>query len=327
MKVLVTGADGLLGSHIVRTLLEDGYSVKALVLPGSYSKTLKGLPIDFFEGNICNLADVRQAMTDCKVVIHAAASTKLWPTRSKGIWAVNLGGTENIVTAALERNLERLIYISSAVSFKHGPKNNPGNESQLYDGYRFHLDYLDSKYKAQEYVLEATRTKGLPAVVINPTFMFGEYDSQPSSGKMIVAVYKGTLPGYTHGGKNFVYAKDVARATVNAITKGRIGQCYIAGNINLSYAELFEKMSKVIGTKMPRFILPNPMIRTIGYAGTLIGWLFKVQPNINHATAKISCEGQYYSPEKAVSELGMPQTPIEEAIQAAFSWLKSNGYC
>ncbi len=327
MKVFVTGADGLLGNHIVRELLADGYTVKALIYPGSQSRTLEGLPIERVDGDVCNVNELRQIMSDCELVIHAAASTKIWPPRAKDIWEINLNGTKNIVDIAIAQKIKRLVYVSSASSFQIGSKANPGNESQPFDGFRYKLDYIDSKYKAQEYVLQATRERGLPAVIINPTFMFGEYDTQPSSGKMIIAVYKGVLPGYSSGGKNFVYAKDVARACVNALTKGRLGECYIAGNINLSYQELFKKMAPILGVKPPSISLPNLAILLFGYLGTFMGKLLRRTPNISHATAKISCDGQYYSPEKAVFELGMPQTPIEDAIASAFNWLKTNNYC
>lgn len=326
-KVLVTGPDGLLGSHLVRELLADGYAVKAMLFPGNAAKTLDGLPVERVVGDIRCIDDLRRAMSDCAVVIHAAASTKVWPIHSQETWDINLNGTKNVVDAAVEEQVQRFVYVSSASSFQHGSKDNPSTEKQPYTGFEYHLDYIDSKYEAQEYVLRAVREKGLKAVVVNPTFMFGEYDSQPSSGKLILALYRKELPGYTRGGKNFVYAKDVARACVNAITKGRVGECYIAGNTNLSYREVFEKIARVIGGKPPRRRLPNVLVRAYGYMGTLVGLLLRRAPNINHATAKISCDGQYYSSRKAVSELGMPQTPIEEAIRSEFEWLKNNHYC
>lgn len=327
MKILVTGSDGLLGSHIVRELLADGYDVCALTLPGSPSKTLEGLPIERVYGNICQLDDLKNAMAGCDMVIHAAASTKVWPTRAKDIWEINLTGTSNVVEAALDCQLKRMVYVSSASAFRPGSKAQPGSETNDFDGFHYHLDYIDSKYAAQNYVLQAVKERGLPAVLINPTFMFGEYDSQPSSGKMIVAMYAGSLPGYTNGGKNFVYAKDVARACVNALTMGRIGECYIAGNANLSYPELFEKMSQIMGVKAPSIRVPNPMILIYGYLGTLWGKIMHRTPGLNHATARVSCDDQYYTAQKAVKELKMPQTPLETAIQNAFNWLKTNHYC
>lgn len=327
MKVLVTGSDGLLGSHLVRELLSDGYTVKALVLPNSSSKTLEGLNVECVYGNICHPEEVKKAVQGCDLVIHAAASTKVWPTRCSDIWHTNLQGTRNIVEAVLESNIKRMVYVSTASTFHPGSKNHPGTENDPFDGYRYKLDYIDSKYAAHEYVLNAIRERGLPALIINPTFMFGEYDSLPSSGKMIVALYKGLLPGYTTGGKNFVYAKDVARACVNALTMGRIGECYIAGNQNLSYQEVFQIMAKVMGVKAPKFKLPQALIMVYGYLGTILGRLCHFIPNISHATARVACDDQYYSPNKAVAELKMPQTPLENAIMNAFNWLKTHHYC
>ncbi|MCC7467015.1 MAG: NAD-dependent epimerase/dehydratase family protein [Saprospiraceae bacterium] len=208
-----------------------------------------------------------------------------------------------------------------------GSKEHPGTEKDPFDGYRYCLDYIDSKYAAHQYVLQAVRERSLPAILINPTFMFGEYDSLPSSGKMIVAVYRGVVPGYTNGGKNFVYAKDVARACVNALKMGRIGECYIAGHQNLSYREVFQIMAKVMGVKAPKLKLPQALMMAYGYLGTFFGRLCHFMPNINHATARVSCDDQYYSPKKAVEELKMPQTPLESAILNAFNWLKTHHYC
>lgn len=327
MKVLVTGPDGLLGSSLVRELLQDGFEIKAFVFPGSPSHTLDGLPIERFYGNVLNPSDLQSAMEDCDAVIHAAANTNVWPTRSEKIRQVNFQGTQYAVEAALQKGVKRFIYVSSASSYQHGSKKQPGNETLPFTGNRYRLDYIDSKYQAQEYVLEAVRKHGLPGIVINPTFMFGEFDSMPSSGRMILAIYQGKLPGYTGGGKNFVYARDVARAIVNALTMGRIGECYIAGHMNLHYKELFEIIAKEVGVNPPRYRLPSPLMRIVGLFGTATGKLFRRAPAINHSTAQISCDSQFYSAEKAVRELNMPQTSIDTAIRSAFEWLKRNNYC
>lgn len=326
MKILVTGPDGLLGSNIVHELLALNHAVKAFILPGSTSETLAGLPIERFHGNILNPADVMAAMQGCDVVIHAAANTSVWPTRSKKIWQVNYDGTRNILEAALQSGITRLVYVSSASAYQPGPKEAPGKETQPYTGYKYGLDYVDSKYKAQELVLQYARERALPAVVINPTFMFGEYDSQPSSGRMIIALYKKKVPGYTSGGKNFVYVKDVAHAIINAISMGRIGECYIAGHTNLYYQELFEIIGKVVGQKPPSLKIPDLAMKAYGYIGTTAGILFGRAPALSHATVRVSCEKQFYSQEKALRELNMPQTNIETAIQSAFNWFKENNY-
>ncbi|MBK8922298.1 MAG: NAD-dependent epimerase/dehydratase family protein [Saprospirales bacterium] len=327
MRVLITGADGLLGSHLVRELLADGHEVNAFVHHQSTSPTLSGLPVRRFKGDILNARDLETAIQNCEVVIHAAANTSVWPTRSELTRRVNLEGTQRVAEAALRQGVRRFIYISSASAFQPGPKSNPGDESRPYVEGSLPLDYIESKYHAQQFVLKAVEEQGLPAVIINPTFMFGEYDSLPSSGKMILAIHQGKLPGYSSGGKNFVYAKDVARASINAITKGRLGECYIAGNSNLSYRELFDAIACVTGAKPPRIKFPDALMLSYGYIGTLIGTVFRQPPTLNHATAKVSCMGQYYSPQKAVAELDLPQTPIETAIRSAFDWFNQHQYC
>ena len=323
---MITGPDGLLGSNLTRELLAQNFAVKAFILPGSSSQTLAGLPIERFHGNILNPDDVMAAMQGCDVVIHAAANTSVWPARSQKTWQVNYDGTHNILKAALHHNISRLVYVSSASAYQPGPKEAPGDEAQPYTGYKYGLDYVDSKYKAQELALQYVREKGLPVVIINPTFMFGEYDSQPSSGRMIIALYEGKVPGYTGGGKNFVYVRDVAHAIINAITMGRTGECYIAGHTNLYYRELFEIIGRVVGRKPPGLKIPGLAMKAYGYIGTTAGLLFGRPPALSHATVRVSCEKQFYSQEKAIRELNMPQTNIETAIQSAFDWFKENGY-
>lgn len=326
MKVFLTGPDGLLGSNLVRLLLEEGYQVRALVYPGSRSITIEGLAIERVSGDILDYPTLLKAMEGCQAVIHAAASTTVWPTKSPKIWAINVDGTQNVINAVLELGIQRMVHVSSASSFAHGSKEEPGDEMAPFNGDQFGLDYIESKYKGQQIVLDAVAERGLPAVIINPTYMFGAFDSLPSSGKLLVNLAKKSLPGYTKGGKNFVYVKDVAKAIVNALTKGRVGECYIAGHSNHTYKEIFDIMGKVANVPPPRLAVPNGMIQLIGQISTLWGKISRQDTPMNHATAKLACESQYYSARKAVQELEMPQTNIEVAIQEAYDWFCENGY-
>lgn len=326
-KVLVTGPDGLLGSHIVRVLLGAGYEVRALIVADTRSHTLDGLQIERVCGNILDTDSLSAAMTDCDAVIHAAANTQIWPTRSENTWRVNFTGTKNVVDVAVSLGISRMVYISTASAFRAGTREEPGTETGTYDGSRFGLDYIESKYAAQREVLKAVRERNLPVVVINPAFMFGEYDSLPSSGQMIIAISRGKVPGYTSGGKNIVYAGDVAHACVSALHRGREGECYIAGNKNMSYRELTTAIAQVVGRRPPFLYIPDFVILGFGYLVTGLARLFGFKPGFSHATARASCSKQYYSSDKAVRELDMPQTPVETAIRAEFDWLKANNYC
>lgn len=326
MKILVTGADGLLGSNLVRELLGRGHQVRAFVQPGRQQKTLEGLTLEKFPGNLLNADEVIKAAEGCNAVIHCAANTSVWPVRSEIVNRVNIEGTKNIIQAVQKNKVQRMIYVGTANSFGFGSKENPGVEGNPYKSATYGLDYMDSKYKAQQLILNEVKENSLPAIIVNPTFMFGPYDSNPSSGAMIVALYKGKVPGYTTGGRNYVCAKDAATAIANALTKGRVGECYILGNQNLSYKEAFGKIASTIGVKAPAIAIPASFAKLYGRVGSLIGKIGGKAPAISYPLSRIACDEHYFSPAKAVRELELPQTPVETGIKECFEWLKENGY-
>ena len=196
MKILVTGADGLLGNNLVRELLSRNHEVSVLLLPNSPAHTLDQLDIERFYGNILKPEDIEKAIQGCDAVIHAAANTNIWPTRSAIIRKVNIDGTKNIINAALKANIKRMIYIGTANSFGFGSKQRPGHEKLPYASDKYGVDYMDSKLEAQKLVLKAVKDQGLPAITVNPTFMLGPYDTKPSAGALILAIYEAKSPGF-----------------------------------------------------------------------------------------------------------------------------------
>lgn len=326
MKILVTGADGMLGSNLVRELLQREYQVKAFLLPNSPAKSLDGLNVEITYGNILDKDQIKSAAKNCDAIIHTAANTNIWPNRSEIVRKVNVEGTQNVVEAALENKVEKLIYVGTANSFGFGPKEVPGNEKTNYQSHKYGLDYMDSKFEAQQLVLKAVQKRKLPGIIINPTFMWGPYDSKPGAGAMILAIYNKKVPAFAPGGRNYIYVKDVCVAIANALTKGKIGECYITGNENLNYKEAFTKIATVVGVKPPSFTIPGVLSKTYGWIGTQVGTITGKAPTVSYAMAQISCDDHYFSSQKAVTELGMPQTKIEIAIEDCFQWLEKNGY-
>lgn len=327
MKILVTGADGLLGNNLVRELLSRKHEVCVLLLPDSPTKSLDGLAIDRFYGNILNPEDIEKAIQGCDAVIHAAANTNIWPSRSEIIRRINIEGTQNIIDAALKAEVRRMIYIGTANSFGFGSKENPGNEKLPYQSAKYGVDYMDSKLEAQRLVLKAVKERGLQAITINPTFMLGPYDTKPSAGALILAIYNQKVPGFAPGGRNYVYVKDAAIAIANGLAKGRIGESYIVGNINLSYQEMFTLVAKIVNVPPPKIKIPSLFIKFYGLVGSAYGNLFKKTPTVSYPMAMISCDEHYFTAQKARDELDLPQTDIETAVRESFNWLKENGYC
>lgn len=327
MKILVTGPDGVLGSNVVRELLSRDYNVSVMLMDKSAkTPTLDGLTINRFYGNILNPADLDTAFAGQDVVIHCAASTSVYPARDPIVNKVNIEGTQNVIDSALKHDIKRLVYVGTANSHGYGDAKEPGKEGNPYTSIKYGLDYMDSKRTAQEIIVEAVKNKNLPALVVNPTFMIGPYDSKPSSGAMIIAVHQGKVPGYTKGGKNFVAVKDAAVAISNSVTMGRIGESYILGNENLTFKEAFDMIAETIGAKKIKFGLPNFIVKGYGATTSLFAKLFKFTPAVTKELATISCDIHYYSPEKARKELGLPSTPVKEAVAECFAWFQENGY-
>lgn len=327
MKILVTGPDGVLGSNLVRELLSRDHQVSVMLIDekGSYP-TLDGLDIQRFYGNILNAEELDTAFTGQEVVIHCAASTSVFPARDAFVNKVNIEGTNNVIEAALKNNIQRLVYVGTANSFGFGTLENPGKEGNPYTSIKYGLDYMDSKRYAQENVLDAVQKRNLPAIIVNPTFMIGPYDSKPSSGAMVVAIKNGKVPGYTGGGKNYVAVKDAAFAIANAVTMGRIGECYILGNVNLTFKEAFNLIAETIGSKAPKRQLSDFMVKSYGGVNSFLAKIYKFQPAVTKELATISTEKHYYSPDKARKELKLPETPLKVAIKECHDWLDENGY-
>lgn len=325
MTILLTGANGLLGSNLVRELLKRGHRVRAFIFPGEKTPTLAGLPIEKVEGNILHYEDLKWASYGVDAIFHLAANTSYWPSRDSNVRTVNVEGTRNVLKLCKAIRIKRLVYVGTANTFSFGSITNPGKEDTKYLGHKYGMDYMDSKYNAHLLVMAAVED-GVPAVIVNPTFMLGAYDSKPSSGTMLMAIHSKKVLGYTSGGRNFIYVNDAAVGIANALSKGRIGESYIIGNQNLTYKLAFAKMARVAQVAPPRLPFPKWAVWLYGVIGTFQGWLTNKKPTVTLPMAKISCDGHYFSAEKAVRELGLPQTPIEVGIRESLEWLKTNKY-
>jgi dihydroflavonol-4-reductase len=326
MKIFVTGADGLLGNNLVRILLDKGYEVKVFIQSGKDVGYLKGLNIEVSYGDLLHYDELSNAMRGADVVINAAAVTDTWPNQGKLYWKVNVDGVRNVIKAVKDLEIKRLIHVGTANSFGPGDAANPGTELNEFTGEKYKLDYITSKYKAQELILKEVEENNLPALIVNPTFMIGAYDVKPSSGRMIISVIEGKVPGYSPGGRNFVYVKDVANAIANAVVKGNIGSCYLAAGVNHTYKDMFAKIAGIFNVKAPTLAIPGFAVLVYGRILSIIGNITKKEQVISYPLALISNEFHYYSNQKAVDELDMPQTDITFAINEAVDWFKQEKY-
>lgn len=321
--VLVTGATGLVGNNVVRALLARGDSVKVLIREGSDPRPLAGLPVERRFGDIRHLGDVRGACEGVSVVVHAAAMVAIGGRHLERFRAINVGGTRNIVNAAKETGA-RLVHVSTADTIGGGTVDSPADENATFNP-RFATAYSISKAEAESLVVrEADR--GLDAVIVNPSYMFGPYDWKPSSGRMLLEVGRGfgVFPPRGHG--NFVDVRDVADAILRAADGGRAGRRYLLTGEILSFLDVWRLIARVTG-KFPPVWRIGPVVSLLsGWTGDCIGLLSGREPVVNSAALRSARAPACYSSRRAERELGFKRRTLDESIRQAWTWFVENGY-
>ncbi|MEE2708082.1 MAG: SDR family oxidoreductase [Gemmatimonadota bacterium] len=324
---LVTGATGLLGGNLVRMLSKQGRHVRALVREKADVTYLRSLPnVELIKGDITIPSSLTRPLQGVEHVYHCAALTFLWKGMAAQLQRVNVDGTKHILQAATRAGVGRFIYCSSVDALGIPEGKAPATEVTPWNWDRLGVEnpYARTKYEAQKCVLEATGDK-LDVVVVNPTTMFGPYDLRPSSGQIILLIAGGKLPFYPTGGDNFVAVEDVVIGMMAAAEKGHCGACYILGNENVTYRRIFTRIADILHQRPPRFRVPYQISRIGGWAGDFISAVTGKEQTINSSTVQMGALHHYYSAQKAVDELEMPQTSVDEAIKRAVQWFFDAG--
>ncbi|WP_234735241.1 NAD-dependent epimerase/dehydratase family protein [Tellurirhabdus bombi] len=325
MKVLLTGATGLLGLHIARELLRQGYAVKALYrsLPQAYTNLPWFGEIEWVKGNIAAASDVQKSLRGCQALIHAAARTDPSPSDLASYYEANILSTEIMLAAAEAMGIERFVYVSTAAVFRPGSLAVPATEESPFAFHLMDSGYIASKYQAQQLVLKAVNA-GLNAVIVNPAFMLGPYDLKPSSGAIIQHVLRSKHVFYPgSGGKSFIDVRDAARATVNALRQGKTGNSYLLANENISYDRFFSLVAELSGRKKRLFPVPASVLRSVGNLGSVGERVLRRPLRLNSINAVLMTQDNYYSGAKARNELAMPMSPVRQAIEDAIDWFSA----
>ncbi len=324
-QVAVTGATGLIGSAVVRRLLADKRSVRALVEPGAKTRNLDGLPVDRVTVDVTDDAGMRRALEGCDALYHLAAIYKTWLPDPEILHRVNLEGTVTTLLAAQAARVKRVVYTSSiaAVGLVDGGVADETNRFNLFE---IANDYILTKWQSERIAMRFAAS-GQDVVVVNPAFPFGPGDVAPTpTGKIILAVLKGQLPGVMPGGICTIDVDDCAAGHVLAEEKGRRGERYILGNDNVTLKELFEVVARIGGVKAPR--LPMPAALGVSVALGMELWADHVshkEPDATVKSIRYAMRNAFFSNAKAKRELGLPTRPLEETVRRAVEWFRAEG--
>ena len=326
MKTLVTGATGFIGSAVVRQLVERGREVRCYIEPGVARSNLDGLDVEIVEGDINDRDRVGKALEGCDRLYHLAAIYRLWLPDDSQMYEVNVEGTKTVLFAAWKADLEKVVYTSSIAAVGQDPERELADESCEFNLWHDSNHYIRSKWLSERDALRFAR-EGLPLVVVNPAFVFGERDIGPTpTGRFVVDTLKGDVPGYPEGGFNVVDVEDVAAGHLLAEERGKVGERYILGNHNITYKEFYDAVTEVGGCKPITRKLPTRLLWGMAWAMEKVADYTQKAPQITYKSARYASRQLWFDCRKAHDQLGMPRTPLRDTIEKSIQWFRSNGY-
>jgi len=320
MNVLVTGANGLLGHHVVQQLLKDQHTVQ-MIVRSKQNIFFDVSRVTVFKGNFTDYQSLYQAAQGCEAIIHIAAITQTNLLHPEEYNTINVDGTAQVLKVANDLNIRRIVYISSSNSVGYGTEQLPADE-------RFNIQtpftesfYAQSKVKAEQLLLESSAQGDQHCIIINPAFMLGKYDTKPGSGKLLIMGYKRRILFIPKGGKNFVSVRSVAIAVCNALTMGQNGERYLASGVNLSFREYYTLQKLVGGYRQTLIELPDAVLNLLGKSGDVLR-RWGIRTDLCTMNLRQLIIREYYNNEKATTALKLPQTDIKVDIKEAIDWFK-----
>ncbi len=327
MRTFVTGGTGFIGGAVVRRLLQEGHEVRALVRPGSDTQQLDGLPVERLEGDLRDPESLRRGACACDWVFHVAALYSYWGHPWEDFYQTNVEGTRHVLEAARQEQVERIVYTSSIAVLGVNEDGTPATEdtpSSLGDRIG---PYQRSKFLAEE-LARGFAQEGLPIVIVNPSTPVGVGDHKPTpTGQIIVDFLNGRMFGYVNTGLNIVDVDVVAAGHLFAARRGRVGQRYILGGENLTLKQVLDILADVSGRPPVRLRIPHWVALTFAYAETGLARLNPGRtPTATPDKVRLSRRYEWFGSGKARQELGLPQSPADEALRKAVEWYRAHGY-
>jgi len=325
MKTLVTGANGFLGSAVVRCLIAADHQVRVLLRPNCNRCNLQGVSVEVVTGDLADPASFDAALSGCQTLFHVAADYRLWVPDPDTMYKVNVTGTRELMQAALRADVQRIVYTSSVATLGLNANGTPADEETPVSLGDMIGHYKRSKYLAEEEVQKLVQEQNLPAVIVNPSTPIGPRDIKPTpTGEMVADAAAGRMPAYVDTGLNIVHVDDVAAGHVLALEQGRVGRRYILGGENLMLQEILARISVLAGKKPPTLRLPHNLILPVAYV--MESWTRltgRGTPRVTVDGVRLSKKKMFFSSERACTELGYTYRPMDQAFQDAVDWFQN----
>ena len=325
MRALVLGATGHLGAHIVRALLAAGHEVRAAYRSERFLEVLDGLPVERVRVDLERFEGVPEALAGCAWVFHAAAYYPALQQRRLDALPAHLAAMRRVLEALAAARPARFVFTSSAATIRALPDRPVTEEdAESWPPRRPRSVYATVKIAEEHEVLRAAQ-QGLPVVIVNPSICIGEYDAHRFSGHLVLLFAKHRLPVYLDCALNVVYTGDVGVGHLRAAERGRIGERYLLTGHNVGLGEFAAAVARVAGVPPPRWRVSYGTAMAAATACEAVAWLRRGAPWLPREIVLRARAIQRLDGTKALRELGLPQTPLEEALRRAMTWFRRHG--
>ncbi|HVP36622.1 MAG TPA: NAD-dependent epimerase/dehydratase family protein [Terriglobales bacterium] len=317
MKIFITGASGFIGINLVRRLAKTEHKLYCLVRKTSQVTELNEFGVTLAYGDVTDKNSLLQGMRGCDWVANLANVYSFWEPDNRVYKKVNVDGTRNVMESALETGVSKVLHVSTAGIFGK-PKDSPFTEESLVGAVRF-SEYSRTKYEGDLIAWEFYQKKGLPLLMVYPGAVLGPCDPK-ATGKYIKDLINRRLPARVleDSVMTWVHVKDVAEIILRALENGgNVGEKYLAGNERLSFGQINQMVSEISGVGLPKFRLPDFMVRLNAFILTGIAIVVKRPPLWGMSTDQIGImkEGFSFDGSKAERELGITYTPVRQALK------------
>jgi dihydroflavonol-4-reductase len=325
--VLVTGATGFIGAHVAAALAERGYAVRALVRPGSALPAHLG-GIEVAAGDVRERAGVAAAVAGCWGVVHVAARYAFWEREPDEPFRTNVEGTRIVLEEAVRAGAERIVHTSTVGTLRF-PQGRPATEDDRGGPADMVGPYKRTKWEAER-IARRMGAAGAPIVIVQPTAPIGPGDAKPTpTGQVIVDFLRHRLPAYVDTGLNLVHVADVAEGHALALERGQPGGAYLLGQRegNLTLAGLLSMLAQMTGLRAPRVRVPvNLAVAMAHLDGLVEGRVLGREPRIPLEGARMARKHMWADPARAITELGLPERPVAQAVWDAAAWFIDQGH-
>ncbi len=321
---LVTGGGGFIGAHLVQQLLELGEKVKVLELADV------SLPsdVEVIRGSVNDADTVRHALKGVQRCYHLAANPDLWAQDKRIFRRLNYEGTSTVLSEAARADLEVLVYTSTE-SILTGKRqgDDPINSSVIRELKEMPGPYCCSKFLAEQAAFKAAKA-GLPVVIVSPTLPVGPGDRRITPPtRMILNFLNQKMPAYLNCKFNMVDVRDVANGHILAAQRGRPGERYILGNVNLTLGDYLLLIEEITGLAMPKLRIPHWLALAVGVCSELTAdFITHKPPQAPLTGVRLAGRSMFFESDKAIQELGFKQSPLRQALVDQIDWLVKEGY-